>query len=423
LVIDLRPGGVPDRVEPRERSAFLASSRRVWNADKVDTWQRNGIDLVIGQRVGYRMWDLDGREYLDVHLNGGTYNLGHRNPRLIDALLAGLTQVDVGNHHFPAPARTALAERLVAGAGPGMRSAVFTNSGSEAIDVAIKCARRATGRRVIVSLAGGFHGHTGLAMCAGNPDAARAFLCDRGEEFTTVPFDDVPAVAQALARDEVAAVVLETIPATFGFPLPSEGYHAEVARLCRERGTLYIADEVQTGLMRTGSLWAITGFGVQPDILVTAKGLGGGLYPLGAAILSEPVAAWQDTDGWGHVSTTGGSELGCNVALEVLDMLADPCVAERVRTVGDLIGGHLDAIAQESNTTLERVDRKGLVIGLRFTDPDGGKQAMRALFERGVWAIYASFAPNVLQVKPGLLLDENECNQLLTTFDAALHAL
>ncbi|NLT06489.1 MAG: aspartate aminotransferase family protein [Solirubrobacterales bacterium] len=397
---------------PASKRELLDRAGEFWNPAKVAAWRERGVDLAIGRREGYLLWDIDGRRLIDVHLNGGTFNLGHRNPELVAALVEGAQTFDVGNHHFPSLARTALAERLVATAGAGMDKAVFGASGGEAIDIAIKSARRATGRRTIVTIENGFHGHTGLAMCASGPKAA-AFLVDRPGEFATVPFNDAAAVERRLADGDVAAVLVETIPATAGFPLPEPGYLAAVKRACERHGALYVADEVQTGLMRTGSLWAIHRHGVQPDVIVTAKGLGGGLYPLSAAILGEAASGWLDEDGWGHVSTTAGSELGCVVALAVLDITLRPSVGELVEANARRLAAGFAELRERYGDYFSGVRQEGLVIGLEFAPAEGAKHAMRALYENGVWAIFSSFDPRVLQFKPGLLVEPELCEEIL----------
>ncbi|WP_234395175.1 aminotransferase class III-fold pyridoxal phosphate-dependent enzyme [Acetobacter papayae] len=261
-----------------DKAAVLAASERYWNPDKTRFWQEVDVPLVIGRREGYVLTDINGHELIDVHLNGGTYNLGHRNPDLIKALTDGLAYFDIGNHHFPSPSRTALAMKLLALSGQPFERVAYATSGSEAIDLAIKSARFATGRRRIISIRKAYHGHTGLAVATGDERFSRLFLADRPEEFEQVPFNDLDAMRTALRAEPAAAVIMETIPATYGFPLPEPGYLAAIRALCDETGALYIADEVQTGLMRSGVLWAISRQKVQPDILVTSKGLGGGIY-------------------------------------------------------------------------------------------------------------------------------------------------
>ena len=160
------------------------------------------------------------------------------------------------------------------------------------IDIALKTARHATGERKIVSIVKAYHGHTGLAVGAGDDRFSKLFLADRPDEFAHVPFNDLDAMEEALRGRDVAAVIMETIPATYGFPLPDPGYLETVKQLCERYGALYIADEVQTGLMRTGELWGITKHGIAPDILVTGKGLSGGMYPISAVLVSERRAGW-----------------------------------------------------------------------------------------------------------------------------------
>jgi putrescine aminotransferase len=376
-------------------------------------------DLVIGKREGYRIWDVDGRELLDLHLNGGTFNLGHRHPALVQTLHEALDRLDIGNHHFPSGERALLAEQLVS-LTPGMRYAVFGSGGGEAVDVALKSARRATGRRRVVSATGAFHGHTGLALAAGDERAADAFgSTGAPAEFTHVPFNDVAAVETACAAGDVAAVILETVPATVGFVPPRPGYLEQVEATCRRHGTALVLDEVQTGLGRTGSLWAFERHHVQPNAVVTAKGLSGGLYPISATLLDDRLGGWLEEDGWGHVSTYGGAEVGCPVARRVLDITTDP---ETVGHVESLISTFSDGLAElrgRHSQWLVEVRQSGLVIGLQFAHPQGGMLMTAALMSAGVWAIYAGFDPTCLQVKPGLLMSAEDARTALAALDTA----
>ena len=204
-----------------DKADFLRRSEEFWNPDKTRFWQDAGVDLVIDRREGYCFWDMAGRRLVDLHLNGGTYNLGHRNPELIATLEQAMGRFDIGNHHFPALARTALAEALVAACPPNMKRVIYGSGGGEATDIAIKTARHTRQRRKIVSIRKGYHGHTGLAVATGDERFSTLFLSDRPEEFVQVPFNDLDAMEEALKPGDVAGVVIETIPATYGFPLPS----------------------------------------------------------------------------------------------------------------------------------------------------------------------------------------------------------
>ena len=403
---------------PIDKEQVLSLARRYAAPHRVAVWDAFGTQLVMGRREGYRMWDVDGRELIDMHLNGGTFNLGHRNPDVIETLRAAMNDVDIGNHHFISVARVELARQLADVTPDGLSYSVFSPSGSEANDVAIKTARRATGRRTIVALAGGYHGRTGLAGAAGDNASARYFLSD-SDDFVQVPFADLDALHDALKGRDVAAVILETIPATYGFPIPPPDYLRGVRTLCDEFGALYIADEVQTGLGRAGTLWAVERFDVIPDILVIGKGFSGGIYPIAATVLNEQASRWLHEYGWGHVSTFGGSELGCRVAQKVLEISMRDEVRANVDRLTQQFAAGLGAI-QAAVPFLEEVRQCGVIIGLRTGHPDGGVYLQQELYQLGVWAIAAGFDQSVLQLKPGLLMDAETAGSVLERIELAL---
>ncbi|TRW88812.1 aspartate aminotransferase family protein [Mycolicibacterium sp. 018/SC-01/001] len=402
------------------KAQVLELAKKYWNPDKTQFWTDTGVDLVIDRREGYFLWDMSGRRLIDMHLNGGTYNLGHRNPEIMAALIDGMGHFDVGNHHFPSVARTALAQRLIESAPASLTKVAFGSGGGEAIDIALKSARHATQRRKIVSIVKAYHGHTGLAVATGDDRFAKLFLADRPDEFVQVPFGDVDAMDRALHSGDVAAVIMETIPATYGFPLPPAGYLEAVKGLCEQYDALYIADEVQTGLMRTGEMWGITKHGIEPDIMVTGKGLSGGMYPITATLLSERAAQWLYQDGFGHISTFGGAELGCVAALKTLEITGRPEVRESVHQLTDLFAEGLAKIRAAHPDWFVGIRQNGVVIGLEFDHPEGAKFVMRELYENGVWAIFSTLDPRVLQFKPGLLLDRELAEDVLDRVRSAV---
>ncbi|OBB57425.1 ornithine--oxo-acid aminotransferase [Mycobacterium sp. 852013-51886_SCH5428379] len=402
------------------KTQVLERAKTFWNPDKTQFWTDSGVDLVIDKREGYFLWDMGGRRLIDMHLNGGTYNLGHRNPEVMQAVSQGMEMFDVGNHHFPSVARTALAQRLVETAPDSISKVAFGSGGGEAIDIALKSARHATGRRKIVSVIKAYHGHTGLAVATGDDRFAQLFLADRPDEFIKVPFGDIGAMEQALAGNDVAALIMETIPATYGFPLPPPGYLEACYALAQKHGALYIADEVQTGLMRTGELWAITKHNIEPDIIVTGKGLSGGVYPITAALLGDRASRWLDQDGFGHISTFGGSELGCVAAIKTLEITTRPEVRSMVHYIADIFDVGLRRIQRDYPDWFIGIRQNGVVIGLEFDHPEGAKFVMRELYENGVWAIFSTLDPRVLQFKPGLLLSRDLCEDVLDRLEVAV---
>jgi acetylornithine/succinyldiaminopimelate/putrescine aminotransferase len=400
----------------------LARSSQYWNPGKTQFWVDTGVPMVIDRREGYFIVDMSGKRLIDVHLNGGTYNLGHRNPEVVAAVSEAMNHFDIGNHHFPSMARTALAEALVRSAPAGLTKVVYGSGGGEAIDIALKTARHATQKRKIVSIVKAYHGHTGLAVATGDERFSELFLADRPEEFPHVPFNDLEAMEDALRGRDVAAVIMETIPATYGFPLPRPGYLEAVKVLCERYDALYIADEVQTGLMRTGELWGITKHGITPDIMVTGKGISGGMYPIAAVLVAEHAAGWLTEDGFGHISTFGGAEVGCIAALKALEICSRPQTRTMVHYIADLVGTRLRQVQADYPDWLVDIRQNGVVLGLEFAHPEGATYVMRHLYAGGVWAIFSTLDPRVLQFKPGVLLSPELAEELLDRTERAIAA-
>ena len=215
---------------------------------------------------------------------------------------------------------------------------------------------------------------------------------------------------------------METIPATSGFPMPDPDYLPAVRALCTQHGSLYIADEVQTGLGRTGKLWGIECWNVEPDILITGKGLSGGLYPVSAAVLSRAVGDWLANDGWGYVSTFGGAEPGCAVGIKALELSSASTTLDNVNSIAAYLRAGLDDI-RSRHPFLTEIRQQGVVMALKFDSPEGGMQMSGALFQHGIWAMFAGYDTSVLQFKPGLLIDEAYCDESLQRFEDALRTL
>lgn len=405
----------------QEKEDFLARSREFWNPGKTEDWQRFGVDLVIDRREMYYLWDMDGKRLIDLHLNGGTYNVGHRNPEVMAAVKEGMNRFDIGNHHFPSLMRTKLAETLAQVTPEGLQYTIFASGGGEAIDIALKSARHATKRRKIISIERCYHGHTGLAVKTGDPRFSKLFLSEgEPEEFVQVPFNDFEAMERAIMAGDAACVIMETIPATYGFPLPAEGYLEAIKGWCERTDTLYIADEVQTGLMRTGKMWCIEHHGIKPDILVTGKGLSGGMYPIAAVVVNERAGAWLREDGFGHMSSFGGAELGCIAAHKVLEICQRPEVQMIVGYITQRMRQGLEAIKRNNADFFVGIRQKGLVMGLEFGHPEGAMYVMRALYRNGIWAIFSTLDPRVLQFKPGILVDRELCDDILNRVETAM---
>lgn len=389
-----------------------------------------GLEFVPGRREGIYLWDVDGQTRLiNCHCNGGVFNLGHRHPLIVDTLKRALDELDIGNHHLISEPRARLAHRLAELAPGDLPYTVFAAGGGEAIDFAIKLARAHTGRAGIVSVCGGYHGHTGLALAAGDAQYREPFG-PLAPSFGQVPFGDLAAAEEGIGGD-TAAVIVETIPATLGMPLPPPGYLAGLRAACTRHGALLILDEVQSGLGRTGKLWAVEhvpdpaapGRCVGPDILVTGKGLGGGVYPIAATCYRPELNAFMHAHPFIHVSTFGGAEVGCAVALAVLELTAAPAFLAAVNAMAEQIGDGLAFLQARYPATLVEVRQMGLMIGLVLPDETCGPLLTALLFREGVLAVYANNDQRVVQFLPPLIMGALEAEDAMGALDRALKTL
>jgi putrescine aminotransferase len=401
------------------KDAIIERFARHVSSGKAGFFSSVGLDFVFGRREGAYVWDISGEQRLiDCHCNGGVFNLGHRNPRVVAALQQALQELDIGNHHFISEHRALLAERLTALCPGDLKRVVFGVSGGEAIDMAIKLARAHTRRPKIIFATGGYHGHTGFALAAGDAVFSAPFG-PLAPGFVQVPFGDLAAL-EAEMNDQTAAVLFETIPATMGIVVPPEDFFAGVRRLCDQHGVVMITDEVQTGLGRCGAVWGIDTYGVIPDILVTAKGLSGGIYPITATVYREHLDPFLQANPFIHVSTFGGAEVGCYAALEVLTILQEAGFLEHVRTVAALFGQGFVWLKERHPAVLVETRQRGLMMGIKTASAQFGPLLTLAGFQHGLLTIYANHDQAVNQLLPPLTIQENEAQQVIEILDKML---
>ncbi len=220
--------------------------------------------------------------------------------------------------------------------------------------------------------------------------------------------------------DEAAAVIFETIPATLGIAVPPQDYFAGVRDLCDRHGAVMIIDEVQTGLGRCGEVWGIDTYGVVPDILVTAKGLSGGIYPIAATIYSDRLNTFLDDNPFIHVSTFGGAEVGCYVALEVLDILEEQGFLEHVRETTGLFKQGFQRLEAEHPVILLECRQRGLMMGLKMANETCGPLMTLAGFRHGILTIYANNDTSVSQILPPLIIERDQVQTALEALDGML---
>lgn len=394
----------PDQPFPTRAATQDAFAAHV-SRGKVNTYREYGFDAVMGAREGVRFYDAFGeRSWFNCHCNGGVYNLGHRNPRVIAAVKHAMDSLDIGNHHLVSGHRAALARELADTTDGALPGVVFGACGGEAIDLALKVARGVTGRQGIVSARGGYHGHTGLALAAGDAQYREPFGPNL-PGFTQVAFADLEAL-EAAVDDDTAAVILEPIPATLGMPIAKDAYFTGAQTICRDHGAKLIVDEVQTGLGRTGRMWCYQHHGLQPDMLVCGKGLSGGIYPISATLMTAECHSFFDDRPFIHISTFGGSEIGCAAARAVLEITTEPGFLEHVNA----LAGRFERGLRSDRFVLRQ---RGLMMGLAFPAEGLGMVAAKMCFDGGIFAVYANNDTSVLQFLPPLVTRDGEADEII----------
>lgn len=401
-----------------KEAIFERFSRHV-SRGKADFFQKVGIDFVFGKRQGPFVWDTEGsRRLINCHCNGGVFNLGHANPKIIQTLKKSLDELDIGNHHLVSEQRARLAERLGELTPGDLSCTVFGVGGGEAIDLAIKLARGYTGKSKIISAAGGYHGHTGFALATGDEQYRKPF----GQQppgFVQVPFNDPDAISREIDGD-TAAVIFETVPATSGMPIADKGFFARIKQECAGKGALLIIDEVQTGLGRTGRMWGIENFDTVPDIMVIGKGLSGGIYPITATCFNEKLDTFFHERPFIHISTFGGAEVGCPVAMAVLDECSKPEFLDHVRTLSGIFARGFDDLKKKHPGILVGLRQLGLMMGIEMVNDFCGPVMSKACYDNGILSVYANNNPKVSQLLPPLIIDEALAYEIIERVDKSL---
>jgi len=327
--------------------------------------------------------------------------------------------LDIGNHHLISRQRAALARRMAElSPGGALTYTVFGAGGGEAIDLAFKIARGVTGRQKIISAKGGYHGHTGLALAAGDARYYAPFG-QQAPGFLQIPFNNLSAL-EAVVDEQTAAVIFETIPATMGMPVPDPAFFAQARAICDRFGALLILDEVQTGLGRTGRLWAVEHFDVVPDIMVSGKGLSGGIYPISATSFRPEYERVFHADPFIHVSTFGGAEIACPVAMKVLEMAADPAFLAHVDELAAVFRQGFDQLRRAHPRVLVGLRQLGLMMGIEMVHEACGPLFSKAAFDNGLLSVFANNDPRIAQLLPPLIIDRPLAGEILERVDAAL---
>jgi len=378
------------------------------------TAKRYPLALVRGE--GVRVWDSNGKEYLDFTGGIAVTALGHSHPKVVGTMREQAATLLHVSNLFHIPQQVHLAKLLCEHSFADR--VFFSNSGAEANETAIKLARKwakehgASDRGDIISMRGGFHGRTLATVTATAQEKYHQGFEPLPPGFKYVPFNDLRAVERAI-DSRTAAVLVEPIQGEGGVNLPDDGYLPGLRKLCDEAGILLMFDEIQTGMGRTGKLWAYEHAGVTPDVMTLAKALANGV-PIGAALATEDVAR-VFTPGT-HGSTFGGNPLATAVGLTVFTTLVEERLADRAAQMGRVLRERLLAVQSKHGATVKEVRGRGLLVGVDLSVPVG--DVVGACRERGLLALTAG--DNALRLAPPLIVDERAIEQAVGIIDHAL---
>jgi putrescine aminotransferase len=371
---------------------------------------------------GVYTFDNHGKRYLDCLGGYGIFNVGHRHPKVIDAVRQQLEQVCLHSQDLLNPWAANLAKQLAAITPGDLKYSFFCNSGTEAVEGAIKLARLYTGKTEIISTRNSYHGVTMGALSATGRDVFRKPFEPLLTGFVHVPFGDIKAIEKAITKN-TAAVILEPIQGEGGIIVPPKGYLKKVRKLTEKKKVLLILDEVQTGMGRTGKMFACQHEDVQPDIMCLAKALGGGVMPIGCFTSTKEIWKVLEPNHSIHNSTFGGNPLACAAASACIEVLLEEGLPERAQRMGEYFVDCLKQLVARYPKMLSEVRGKGLLIGLEFQTKDLREQVQKELFHRGVLVAATMNAHHTIRFEPPLIITEMQINLVIERLDAILKSL
>lgn len=426
-----------DRALSIDRNTMKDHHKNYVNASLTMMMGLLGFDKQYIRAQGVSVWDSEGREYLDFLGAYGALNLGHNHPDVIAALdrikdMPNLLQASLGT------LAGALAHNLALIAPGRLQRCFFGNSGAEAVEGALKLARAATGRYEFIYCHGSFHGKSFGALSVTGREKYQKPFYPLLPGCTAVPFGDLEALKETISQRPVAAFIAEPIQGEGGIHVPPSGYLAAAKKLCAQHGTLFIADEVQTGMGRTGAMFACEHEDVIPDILCLAKSLGGGVMPIGACITTDEI--WKKAYGTMekatlHTSTFGGNTWAAAAALAALQVIYKENLVDQAREKGQYFMDKLNALKHKYQF-LKDVRGRGLLIGIEFNQP--GKIAGKAslglanklseeyagslvsgelLNKYGIITAYTLNNPNVIRLEPPLTVTYEQIDKVLNALE------
>lgn len=431
MTFALEGGDLPPRIvaePPGPRARALSADLHRFEAPGVNTLLLPGDggwepSILWEEAAGANVRDVDGNIYIDLTSGFGVAAVGHRHPRVVEAVRGQAGRLlhalgDVQAH----PLRPALARRLCELAPVDDPQVFFAISGAEAVEIALKTALAATGRPGVLSFEPSYHGLTlGSLAVTSRPEFRAPFAAHLHGHVHRLPFGAAPErIAEILARGEVGAVVLEPIVGREGVLIPPQGWLAEVARLARANGVALIADEIFTGFGRTGTLFAVEPEGVRPDLLCCGKALGGGV-PIAAVIGRRGLLrCWESAGEALHTATFLGNPLACAAALATLDVLAEEGLPGRAALLGKALGERLASWPERFRRAVTAVRGRGLLWGVELASREAAYRWTGAAWKRGVLLLAGGPEGRVAQLVPPLSIAESQLEAALGVLEELL---
>lgn len=369
---------------------------------------------------GCYIWDHEGRRFLDCLGSYGCFSLGHRHPKVVEAVKRQLDQMGLSGKAFFSKPAADLAQELAQLAPGSLEYTFFSNSGTEAVEAALKIAKGTTGRAKIVSTEGSYHGKTiGALACTGRDKYRKKFEpLMPGVVF--VPYGDSEAAAAEI-DDRTAAMIVEPVQGEGGIIVPPDGYLRDLRKACDKVGALLIFDEVQTLLGRTGYWFGCNHDDVAPDLMTLAKALGGGILPIGATMGTQEL--WErmfNDNPLAHTSTFGGNPMACTAGLATLQVMREEALVERSQVQGQKLRAGLDSVRAAHTDLLKEVRGRGLMIGVEFTMDEVGELVIAQMLKRGLCAAYTLGNPRVMRFEPPLIISDSQIDFAVEVFGEAV---
>ncbi len=396
----------------------LEKMREYHNPSLARLLKFTGYNTVEQEAEGAIIRDITGKEYIDCAGGYGVFNLGHRHPKVVKAVKEQLGLMPLSAKVFINKPMVDLAEKLAQITPGDLKFSFFCNSGAEAVEGAIKLARLATKKTEIISTIDSFHGKTFGALSATGREIYKAPFRPLVGGFVHVPFGDVGAIEEAINR-KTAAVILEPIQGEGGIVIPPQDYFSKVRQVCTDNDVLLIIDEIQTGLGRTGKMFAIEHYDVEPDIMTLAKALGGGVMPISAFIGTPKVWSSFAPNPLIITSTFGGNPLACTAASAAIDVVLEENLSEKAFEMGQYLLRGLEEIRKKYPLVISEVRGKGLMIGLELSKEGLGGLVMPEMARKGITAVYTLNNPKVIRFEPPLIITRDQIGRVLKVVEDA----